>query len=79
MTKNTEKVKNSSSSPSPYGRVMILSCRIPYTRREPTTPTTHPMIFRTVDVVAGPAAASFGELILLEEELARLPSFLPIC
>ena len=27
-----------------------------------------------MDVVATPAAASFGELILLEEELARLPS-----
>ena len=67
MTKNTEKVKNSSSSPSPYGRVMIRSCRIPYTKREPTTPTTHPMILNTADVGAT------ASLALMVESVARLP------
>ena len=29
ITRNTEKVKRSASSPSPYGRVMMRSCRTP--------------------------------------------------
>jgi hypothetical protein len=40
-TKKTLNLKNSSPCSPEYGRVMMRSCKIPYTSNEPTTPTTH--------------------------------------
>ena len=49
MTRNTENVNDSSDPPSSYGLVMIRSWRMPYTRSDPTTPTTQPT---TLTIVA---------------------------
>ena len=38
-TRKTEYLKYSLSTP--YGRVMMRSCKMPYTINDPTTPTTH--------------------------------------
>ena len=42
MTRNTENVNDSSDPPSSYGLVIMRSWRMPYTRSDPTTPTTQP-------------------------------------
>eukprot|EP00982_Pelagococcus_subviridis_P005731 29807-Pelagococcus_subviridis.AAC.2 len=41
-TRNTECANDSSAPPSSYGDLMMRSWRMPYTRSDPTTPTTQP-------------------------------------
>jgi|EP00982_Pelagococcus_subviridis_P006567 hypothetical protein len=64
MTRNTENVNDSSDPPSSYGLVMMRSWRMPYTRSDPTTPTTQPTTLRII-------AASYAGAPWATPDIAR--------